>query len=51
MSEGRIAERNTAENHWQDPNRVYMTKKPFVDGGETKSDNISYSRHNIDKRY
>ena len=28
-----------------------MTKKPFVDGGETKSDDISYSRRNIDKRY
>ena len=30
---------------------MYMTKKPFVDGGETKSDDISYSRHNIEKRY
>ena len=30
---------------------MYMTKKPFVDGGEANSDDISYSRHNIDKRY
>ena len=51
MSEARIAQGNTAENHQEDPNRVYTTKKPFAEGGETKSDDISFSRYNIDKRY